>query len=401
MLNFVPNIVVLNYLTAVNQLTSNIEEKAKSFLATGYQTELTYKHDDGSYSAFGKSDSSGTTWLTAFVAKSFHQASKYIEIDQEIINNALNFLSKVQKRDGSFPEVGYMLSKSMQGGASKGIALTAYTLVTFLENDKHSDKYKMTTKKALDFINKNLQNIEDNYSLAITAYAQQLARPGSRLLPKLLQNAIRKDGMMYWKEGSDSETKPVDIEMTAYALQALIKANKITEAVAVMKWMTTQRNKNGGFISTQDTVVGLQALAELAAKIHSSNFDIEITLRDQTSFRLNNDNALVTQKYELAPEMRSFEVTARGRGFAMFQIAYKYNMETADEVPRFTLEPKVHENSNKDFLHLVVCTSLISQKPGEKSNMAVMEVNLPSGYIFDDPDALAELKTTEKVKVRT
>lgn len=37
----------------------------------GYQRELTYKHDDGSYSAFGKNDESGNTWsvnlLTALV----------------------------------------------------------------------------------------------------------------------------------------------------------------------------------------------------------------------------------------------------------------------------------------------------------------------------------------------
>lgn len=28
----------------------------------GYQRELTYKHNDGSYSAFGQSDESGNTW---------------------------------------------------------------------------------------------------------------------------------------------------------------------------------------------------------------------------------------------------------------------------------------------------------------------------------------------------
>lgn len=28
----------------------------------GYQRELNYKHNDGSYSAFGKSDESGNTW---------------------------------------------------------------------------------------------------------------------------------------------------------------------------------------------------------------------------------------------------------------------------------------------------------------------------------------------------
>lgn len=29
---------------------------------TGYQRQLLYKHDDGSYSAFGKADTQGNTW---------------------------------------------------------------------------------------------------------------------------------------------------------------------------------------------------------------------------------------------------------------------------------------------------------------------------------------------------
>lgn len=62
MLNFVPNIVVLDYLTNLNQLTPEIEGKTKKYMESGYQRELTYKHDDGSYSAFGKSDKSGSTW---------------------------------------------------------------------------------------------------------------------------------------------------------------------------------------------------------------------------------------------------------------------------------------------------------------------------------------------------
>lgn len=32
------------------------------YMLLGYQREMTYSHDDGSYSAFGKSDKSGTTW---------------------------------------------------------------------------------------------------------------------------------------------------------------------------------------------------------------------------------------------------------------------------------------------------------------------------------------------------
>lgn len=44
----------------------------------GYQRQLLYKRRDGSYSAFGSADETGSTWLTAFVAKSFAQADSFI-----------------------------------------------------------------------------------------------------------------------------------------------------------------------------------------------------------------------------------------------------------------------------------------------------------------------------------
>lgn len=83
-LKFVPNIVTLDCLTSIDKLTSEIKSKAISHIDTGYQKGLTYKRKDGSYSAFGERDRSGSTWLTAFVAKSFNQASKYIKIDKSL-----------------------------------------------------------------------------------------------------------------------------------------------------------------------------------------------------------------------------------------------------------------------------------------------------------------------------
>lgn len=134
MLNFVPNIVILDYLNATGQLKRDVEDMAKKYTEQGYQRELSYKHSDGSFSAFGKVDKDGSTWLTAFVAKSFRQAAKYIDIEESVILKALEWLSKVQAPDGSFPEIGRVLHKDMQGGSGNGIALTAYTLITFLEN---------------------------------------------------------------------------------------------------------------------------------------------------------------------------------------------------------------------------------------------------------------------------
>lgn len=96
MLNFVPCIVAINYLKNTGQLTKAIESKAKNFMEIGYQRELTYKHLDGSFSAFGKTDDSGSTWLTAFVVRSFLQAKNHIMVEDNIINESLDWLKNIQ-----------------------------------------------------------------------------------------------------------------------------------------------------------------------------------------------------------------------------------------------------------------------------------------------------------------
>ncbi|CRK99836.1 CLUMA_CG013142, isoform B [Clunio marinus] len=411
MLNFVPNIVVLDYLTTLNKLTPEIESKAKKYMESGYQRELGYKHDDGSYSAFGKSDDSGSTWLTAFVAKSFHQASKYIMVEESIIKQALDFLVSIQAQNGSFPEVGHVSHKDMQGGSSKGIALTAYTLITFLENDKLSKEYQETIDKALNYVFHNLNNLDDSYSLAIAAYALQLAKHSGKdsLLSKLEQTAVNENGMKYWEKSPPEENEKklwyhrpstVNVEMSAYALQAFVEAGRETDAFPVMKWLVTQRNENGGFQSTQDTVVGLQALSKLGTKVYDPIIQCDITVKyhnGEKMLNINEKTALILQKYELSSDARNFEVTAKGKGVNILQLSYKYNMNENDEKPRFVLEPEVESISNKEFLQLKVCTNFVPDESSEKSNMAVMEVSLPSGFTYDT-DAFPELLSTRNVK---
>ena len=94
MLNFAPNIYVMQYLSATSQLSGDITAKATNFMEkgnfeknilymldlrvklssrltscicdvfcyAGYQRELTYMRSDASFSAFGNSDSNGSTW---------------------------------------------------------------------------------------------------------------------------------------------------------------------------------------------------------------------------------------------------------------------------------------------------------------------------------------------------
>lgn len=412
MLNFVPNIVVLDYLKGTDQLTSKIEEKAKKFMESGYQRELTYRHDDGSFSAFGNSDPKGSTWLTAFVARSFKQAASHISVEEAIIDKALEWLSDQQAANGSFPEVGKVSHKDMQGGSGEGIALTAYTLIAFLENRNLLPKYQNIVNKAVDYVARNIDGLNDVYALAIAAYALQLADHSSKdfTLSQLDAKATTDGDTKWWHKPipeADSKNpwygKPnsVNVEMSSYAMLSFLEAGLDTDALPIMKWLISQRNDKGGFQSTQDTVVGLQALAKLAAKISSKNNDVTIVVtyneNQQREIKVNSENNLILQKFELPSSARNVDIKATGHGFAIVSLGYKYNMNVTGEWPRFVLDPQVNKNSNQDYLHLSVCTSFVPTTGQNSSNMAVMEVGFPSGFTADS-DTLPSLENMDYIK---
>ncbi|XP_070508210.1 CD109 antigen-like, partial [Chironomus tepperi] len=373
MVNFVPDIIVLDYLTSANRLTSDLETKIKRFMESGYQRELTYKHDDGSYSAFGKRDKSGSTWLTAFVARSFNQASKYITVDQNAISQSLAFLQNVQADDGSFPEKGVVFQKNLQGGSSSGIGLTSYVLLTFLENQKLAPTYKKTIDKAVDNIVKHVSEIDDVYTMSIVAYTLYIAGKTSTadmLLKKLDQQANNKDGTRHWdKMSNELYLTSLSIETSAYALLAYLQANKDTDALLIAKWLVSQRNSFGGFESTQDTVVGLLALSKIASRISSKTLSIKIDLQYQNNVKSLNvdlENALVLQKIELPSTIRSIDITATGTGLTIVQISYHYNINEPKKTNNFILNAKVSANADY-FFTLETCVGL---KNMNQSNMA-------------------------------
>ncbi|KAE8737042.1 Thioester-containing protein, partial [Frankliniella occidentalis] len=134
MITFVPNVVILDYLKNSGMLSQAVESRARGYMEQGYQQQLTYRHKDGSFSAFGESDPSGSTWLTAFVARAFRQGQAYIPLEERVVDEALQWLAEHQAANGSFPELGTVVHASMQGGAARGLALTSYVLTTFLYN---------------------------------------------------------------------------------------------------------------------------------------------------------------------------------------------------------------------------------------------------------------------------
>jgi CD109 antigen len=138
MIVFAPDVYITKYLEESGQLKPEIMAKAEKLMITGYQRELTYRHNDGSFSAFGESDEEGSLWLTAFVLKSFAEATELMYIDEDVLDEAADWISSHQNSDGSFDQVGFIHHQEMLGGMQGRNALTAYVAVALLEAGEKS-----------------------------------------------------------------------------------------------------------------------------------------------------------------------------------------------------------------------------------------------------------------------
>ncbi|OWF38489.1 CD109 antigen-like [Mizuhopecten yessoensis] len=416
MLGFAPDVFVTNHLTDTHQLTSSVEGKAINFMEKGYQRELTFQHTDGSFSAFGDSDPSGSMWLTAFVAKSFHQAKRHVFIDDETLTRAIDWMINRQAANGSFPEPGRIIHKNMQGGSASGASLTAFVLIALLENSDLQggvhQRIQSSASKAQTYLEGEVFAMTDPYGLSICSYALTLARSHSSATTfhKLMATAVTKDGMTHWHEPESAssstghywspphqQSKPVDIEMTSYGLMVFAHNGQFTEGLPFMKWITKQRNPNGGFSSTQDTVLALQSLSEFARIGYSEHFHMQIGITaGQTThtFNVTRQNALVLQSLELRSIPSHVTVTGTGSGMGLVEVSVFFNVEQEVEQPSFEVDVTIIEETINS-LKVRSCTKWL--KTGA-SGMAVQEVGVPTGFA-PDLESIGKIATLKKTEM--
>lgn len=141
LVTFASNTLVLDYLKANREFAKHAEliNKAKMYMEVGYQQQLSFRHDNGGFSVFGKQPKYDKTnqasvlpsiWLTAYAIRFFIKASAYISIEDKIIESGLDFLSTAQLENGEFIATGYVFEPEHHNR----YGLTAHVLQAFLEN---------------------------------------------------------------------------------------------------------------------------------------------------------------------------------------------------------------------------------------------------------------------------
>nr|Q9GYW4.1 RecName: Full=Thioester-containing protein 1 allele S1; Short=TEP1s; AltName: Full=TEP1-F; AltName: Full=Thioester-containing protein I; Contains: RecName: Full=Thioester-containing protein 1 N-terminal; Short=TEP1-N; Contains: RecName: Full=Thioester-containing protein 1 C-terminal; Short=TEP1-C; Flags: Precursor [Anopheles gambiae]AAG00600.1 thioester-containing protein I [Anopheles gambiae] len=382
MVKFVPNILVLDYLYATGSKEQHLIDKATNLLRQGYQNQMRYRQTDGSFGVWEKSGSS--VFLTAFVATSMQTASKYMnDIDAAMVEKALDWLASKQHSSGRFDETGKVWHKDMQGGLRNGVALTSYVLTALLENDIAKVKHAVVIQNGMNYLSNQLAFINNPYDLSIATYAMMLNGHTMKkeALDKLIDMSISDNNKKerYW--GTTNQ-----IETTAYALLSFVMAEKYLDGIPVMNWLVNQRYVTGSFPRTQDTFVGLKALTKLAEKISPSRNDYTVQLKYKKNtkyFNINSEQIDVQNFLEIPEDTKKLEINVGGIGFGLLEVIYQFDLNLVNFEHRFKLDLE-KQNTGSDYeLRLRVCANYIPELTDSQSNMALIEVTLPSGYVVD------------------
>ncbi|KAM5165172.1 CD109 antigen-like [Mantella aurantiaca] len=417
MIYLAPDIYVLQYLEATNQATDYIKARAIENIQQGYENELYYRRSDGSFSAFGNYDSSGSTWLSAFVFRCFLQARQFININSDVLNKTVDWLVQYQDiNTGIFSEPGHVIHYDLQGGLNGPVTLTAYILTSLLEDEYYSNRYQLNIHKAIQYLEKKFdEGISSNYSLSVVAFALTLAKSTKAIaaLDQLSSRATIVGSSKYWSSPIENTfyywmPRTSDIETAAYALLCYYYQNRIEDGILVMKWLNQQRNHLGGFISTQDTVMALQALSKfmLLSQSNETSVTLSITELDVKTlkvFEINNENLLFLQSEQIEiSQPLSINITAVGRGIAVVQLNVIYNLKATSRhrsaaiSEAFSLDVSVKEdNQSTDRLSAEICTSYLGKC--NQSGMAILEVGFVSGFTIS-PEGIPTNELIKKVE---
>ncbi|XP_063152237.1 complement C4-like [Candoia aspera] len=387
MILLAPGVYAMQYLDQTEQwphLKPESKEVALENLRKGYARILTYRKNDGSYGAWVHTASS--TWLTAFVVKVSSMSRLYQEVDSAAIRGSVQWLLGKQQSDGSFIDPHPVYHREMQGGIGGlhgGPALTAFVTIALKkalplyeapENDEEAERQKQeqlsNLRNSLDRAAAYLARALNDQSLrpypvTISSYALALASEdqsaitlaSSRL--KELSSEDKNSTMIFWLVDEDRNKKvpsAISVEATSYALLYLVKQNEVARASKVVKWLTEQRNYGGGFRSTQDTVVALEALSVYwisTFKEEGNELTVSLTvpgrhLPIQLSFGRSNDPVQEELQFPLGKDI-SVKVEGKGKGtltvLKQFYVLAVQNNTCQTLGLEVTVSGSVHRNS--------------------------------------------------------
>uniref|UniRef100_A0A8C2E886 Alpha-2-macroglobulin-like n=1 Tax=Cyprinus carpio TaxID=7962 RepID=A0A8C2E886_CYPCA len=339
--------------------------------------------------------------LTAFVLRSFGKAQKYIFIDPHIIQSAKEWLISRRYSYGCFIQQGRLFNNRMKGGVNDNVTMTAYITASLLELE--TPVTDPVVSKGLSCLRSVVKDVKNTYTTALLAYTFSLARDmdtQQQLFKKLEDVAISDGSHLHWSQSASADdSESLEVEISSYVLLAVLTADSLTTADLgfanrIVSWLVKQQNAYGGFSSTQDTVVALQALSLYATKVFSSDGSSTVTVQsagDTHLFDVNQDNKLLYQEKQLQNVPAKYSIEVKGSTCVSVQVAQFYNIPTPTEDKTLRIDAKLEGDCKTLGQTFILKFTVKYHGLQERTNMVIVDIKLLSGFTADTSMVYASL----------
>uniref|UniRef100_A0AAQ4Q5K4 Complement C4B (Chido/Rodgers blood group) n=1 Tax=Gasterosteus aculeatus aculeatus TaxID=481459 RepID=A0AAQ4Q5K4_GASAC len=439
-LRLTPTLSAVRYLDMSDQwedLPPGTRDDALDKIETGFIRIFPKEKPNSSYGSWFSTPASN--WLTALILKvlslmaerqsvAFGEKGRKTTIaPDEKIKNVVNYLLTAQNTDGSFRDPNPVLHRGVLNGPDQHAAMTAFINLAlnrslqFLNTDLKSNEASIT--RSTNYLLLHLEELQHPLAVAITVYCLAVCLPQgtdhSSAWTRLKTMATQDDNGCYlWTTTQRNQVRAdaITVETTAYALLAAVELGHTKEADKIACWLTTQENYFGGYKSSQDTIMVLEALAEYELKgpVRSEvNLVAEFTVqgrKDIIQLVLDNKKEKVetdlkeTAMPRLNCDLLSISVTVEGK------VKYTENYEYYDDddnkeekegrVPQspiewFDVRSRNKRDLDSNFISEDAVTYTICVSHSLKRNltgMGIADVTLLSGFevVIEDLDKLRE-----------
>jgi hypothetical protein len=401
-----PDVMVLDYLKETGRSTPEIEEKAKRFIANGYQNLLRYETTPGGFSFYGREPQKIPT---AFGLQLFSDMAKVYPIDSALIPRVQKWLLSRMTGDHWEPDGHFGATSSAR---NNDFAATAYVTWALLHSGL--DKNNKQIKKAIAYLQKNRESYMDNPN-ALSYCALSLVKAGKEpgsILQRLNKLARNDDHGMYWTPGpqiSGGRILSTGVtETTAIAALANLEADNPTINISqILQYLLKNKNAHGIWGSTQATVLTLKVLKEMSLKVSddvSGNVDIWMNNEHVKKILLTKEDIKDKQEADLEKDLKKFigminpdvRVKFDGDGDLFCQILLSYYVPW-DEY-RESMEPMLSQTRSPINLSLIYNTKRLNK--GETVTVdatasyidkgiihfAIVDIGIPPGFEVDPGD---------------
>uniref|UniRef100_A0AAQ4RQ17 Complement C4B (Chido/Rodgers blood group) n=1 Tax=Gasterosteus aculeatus aculeatus TaxID=481459 RepID=A0AAQ4RQ17_GASAC len=440
-LRLTPTLSAVRYLDMSDQwedLPPGTRDDALDKIETGFIRIFPKEKPNSSYGSWFSTPASN--WLTALILKvlslmaerqsvAFGEKGRKTTIaPDEKIKNVVNYLLTAQNTDGSFRDPNPVLHRGVLNGPDQHAAMTAFINLAlnrslqFLNTD-----LKTSITRSTNYLLLHLEELQHPLAVAITVYCLAVCLPQgtdhSSAWTRLKTMATQDDNGCYlWTTTQRNQVRAdaITVETTAYALLAAVELGHTKEADKIACWLTTQENYFGGYKSSQDTIMVLEALAEYELKgpVRSEvNLVAEFTVqgrKDIIQLVLDNKKEKVetdlkeTAMPRLNCDLLSISVTVEGKVKYTDKIIENYEYYDDDDnkeekegrVPQspiewFDVRSRNKRDLDSNFISEDAVTYTICVSHSLKRNltgMGIADVTLLSGFevVIEDLDKLRE-----------